>query len=143
MRKAMQKRYEEWERKHKQPKSSKQEKPSQEKQGFYDNRPHVIPSIAATAMLLGALAQWPYGYYQLLRWAVCGVAIFVAISAYRWQKLWAIWLFGFVAVLFNPLIPVHLSRDVWQPIDVICAILFIFAAVVLREPSKSTHMGNK
>ena len=109
--------------------------------GFLKSRPHFIPSLVAAAMLLGALAQWPYGYYQLLRWIVCGAAIFVAVSAYGWQKLWATWLFGFVAALFNPLVPVHLSRDAWQPIDVVCAILFIFAAAVVREPSKSTYIG--
>ncbi len=105
------------------------------------NRPHLIPSLIAALMLLGALADWPYAYYQLLRWVVCGAAIFVAVSTYGWQKLWATWLFGFVAVLFNPLAPIHLARDVWQPIDVLCAILFIFAAVALKEPSKSTHAG--
>ena len=104
--------------------------------GFLANRPHFIPSIVAAAMLFGALAQWPYGYYQLLRWVVCGVAIFVAVSTYGWKKLWATWLFGFVAILFNPLIPIHLSRDVWQPIDVVCSILFVFAAVGLKGPSK-------
>ena len=106
-----------------------------------EKRPHLIPSLFAALMLLGALADWPYGYYQLLRWVVCGVAIFVAISAYGWQKLWATWLFGFVAVLFNPLAPIHLSRAVWKPIDIICATLFLFAAAVFKEPSKSTHIA--
>jgi len=72
--------------------------------------PHLIPCIIAAIMLLGSLARWPYGYYQLLRFVVCGVSVYVAYVAYKWQKIWATWLFGIIAVLFNPIIPIHLSR---------------------------------
>ena len=70
-------------------------------QSTLDKRPHLIPAIIAAIMLLLALAPWPYGYYQLLRFVTCGVAVYVAFIAYRWQKMWAVWLFGFIAVLFN------------------------------------------
>jgi len=96
----------------------------------------MIPSLIAALMLLGALARWPYGYYQLLRWVTCGVAVYVAYTAYNWQKMWAVWLFGFVAVLFNPLIPIRLSREIWQPINVICALLFGASAVFLKKPAE-------
>ena len=102
-----------------------------------EKRPHLIPALIAALMLLGALAHWPYGYYQLLRFVVCGVSIYVAVVAYRWQKLWATWLFGCIAVLFNPLIPIHLSRELWQPIDVACAVLFIIVTMILKEPART------
>jgi len=85
-------------------------------------------------MLLLTLAPWPYGYYQLLRFVVCGAAVYVAVTAYKWQRTWVTWLFGFIAVLFNPLIPIHLSRDIWQPIDLISAILFLVAVLILKKP---------
>ena len=97
-------------------------------------RPHLIPALIAAALLLGALADLPYGYYQLLRFVVCGVGVYVAYAAYSWQKIWAVWVFGFVALLFNPLAPIRLSREIWQPIDVACAILFVVTTIVLREP---------
>lgn len=103
------------------------------------DRPHLILCIVAALMLLGSLAPWPYGYYQLLRFVVCGVSVYVAFVAYNWQKLWAIWLFGFVAVLFNPLLPIHLSRELWQPIDVICAVVFVFVGLILKKPAKDKH----
>ncbi len=96
-------------------------------------RPHLIPAIIAALMLLGALAPWPYGYYQLLRFVVCPVSGYVAFVAYKWQKLWATCLFGIVAVLFNPLIPVHLSRELWQPIDLICSFIFGISIFILKE----------
>jgi hypothetical protein len=99
-----------------------------------EKRPHLIPCIIAAIMLFLALASWPYGYYQLLRFVVCGVSVYVAFMAYNWHKMWATWLFGFIAVLFNPLIPVHLSRELWQPIDGICGVIFIAIAFILNAP---------
>ena len=98
-----------------------------------EKRPRLIPSIITATMLLLALAPWPYGYYQLLRFVVCGVSVYVSFMAYNWQKMWATWLFGFIAVLFNPLIPIHLPREIWQPIDIICAILFAGSAIILKN----------
>ncbi len=106
------------------------------KQNLSEKRPHLIPAIIAALMLLGALASWPYGYYQLLRFVVCGVSVYVAFMAYNWQKIWAVWLFGFIALLFNPLIVIHLSRELWQPIDFICAVLFTIVAFVLKKPEE-------
>ncbi|HUW19431.1 MAG TPA: DUF6804 family protein [Sedimentisphaerales bacterium] len=104
-------------------------------------RPHLIPALIAALMLVGALERWPYGYYQLLRLVVCGVGVFVAYMAYNWKKLWVTWVFGFVALLFNPLVPIHLSREIWQPIDLICAISFTVVAFVLKEPMKERKEG--
>ncbi len=98
-----------------------------------DKRPHLIPALITASMLLGTLAELPYGYYQLLRLVVCGVGVYVAFTAYSWQKMWAVRLFGFVALLFNPLIPIHLSKELWQPIDVICALLFLAIAFLLKK----------
>lgn len=98
-----------------------------------DKRPHLIPAIIAALVLLGALGQWPYGYYQLLRWVTCAASVWVAFLAYAWQKKWVTVLFGIIAVLFNPLIPIHLTRELWQPIDVICALLFVVVVIVLQK----------
>lgn len=99
-------------------------------------RPHLLPCIIAALMLFGALGDWPYGYYQLMRFVVCGISVYVSFIAYVWEKLWATWLFGVIAVLFNPLIPIHLSKEVWQPIDVLCAVIFIVIAFVLKSPKE-------
>lgn len=102
-------------------------------------RPHLIPSLIAAVMLLLALADLPYGYYQLLRFVTCCVSVYVAYTAYTWQKMWAMWLFGFVAVLFNPLAPIHFSRELWQYVDIICAVLFTVIAFILRKPAEEKH----
>jgi len=59
------------------------------------NRPYIIPLIIAAIMLLLALADWPYGYYRLLRLVVFGAGGYIAYIAYELKKMWAVWLFGF------------------------------------------------
>ena len=105
---------------------------------MFEKRPYLIPCIIAAIMLFLALAPWPYGYYQLLRLVVCGVAVYIALMSYNCRKVWATYLFGFIAVLFNPLYPIHLSRELWQPIDVICGVLFILIAIVIIAPETSS-----
>jgi hypothetical protein len=101
-----------------------------------NERPHLVPAAIAALMLFGALGYWPYGYYQLLRFVVCGISAYTAFMAYEWQRQWVVWLFGLIAVLFNPLIPILLPRELWQVIDVTCAFLFVAIVFALRKPNE-------
>ena len=97
---------------------------------------NVIPALIIAVMLLVAVADLPYGYYQLLRWATCGVAVFVAFQAYKVGKTWITWLFGLIAVLFNPIIPIHLTKEIWRPIDLVSAVIFGLSILLLSTPVK-------
>lgn len=103
-----------------------------------ERRPHLIPSVIAAAMLFISLGHLPYGYYTLLRLVVCGSATFVAFVGYSGSKIWAAWLFGFVAVLFNPFVKIHFHKDAWQVLDFICAILFIVSLFAVRLPTNKS-----
>ena len=92
----------------------------------FTSRPHLVPSVVSVLMLMLALLDWPYGYYILLRFIVCGSAVFIALLSYEAEKQWLMWIAIFAALLFNPFIRVHLDREVWAVIDVVCAILFLF-----------------
>jgi len=82
-----------------------------------------ILRLITIAMLFWALADNPFVYYQILRWLVCIVAGTLALQAYKQKNvLWA-WMLAIMVVLFNPIDPTVLSREVWQAIDVICGIL--------------------
>jgi len=94
--------------------------------------------ILAILFLLGALANNPYGYYQFLRWLILGVGGYSAYLAYNsGRKIWTV-IFGVIALLFNPIIPFYLSRNAWQPIDVIVAIIF-FVSLFFRFSYERTN----
>jgi len=95
------------------------------------NKPFRLSSIVwlcpAVALLI-ALAPLPYGYYTLLRIIVCGAAALIAYQHYEKEREVSFWvaLMAGVAILFNPIIPVHLNREIWAPIDIITAVIFFF-----------------
>ena len=101
---------------------------------FFTRRPHLAPSLIAAVFCLGAMGRWPYGYYILLRWVVCAAAVFVVVLAVLYKKQWIAWPFGVVAVAFNPLIPIHLTREVWRVADLVVAVGFVVAIPLLSKP---------
>lgn len=90
----------------------------------------------AAAVLVLALAPWPYGYYQLLRFGVTAVAAYGAYLAYDTGQQGWMWGLGGLAVLFNPIVPIAFEREVWAFLDVAAAVAFV--ASVRRLPSTTS-----
>ena len=91
----------------------------------------IIAKLVAAGVLLGALGRHPYGYYTLLRWVVCGVSAFAAFRATEFKKTGWAWALAIVALIFNPLVPVHLSRETWAFVDVTTAVLILVSVVAI------------
>ena len=87
--------------------------------------------LLAVAMLLIALFPLPYGYYTLVRWVVTAVSVWTLILIWSVPTSWRL-ILATVAILFNPLVPIHLSRTVWAPIDVVVAVLLAVSAFSAR-----------
>jgi hypothetical protein len=91
--------------------------------------------VFAASMLIGALAYHPYGYYVSLRWIVCAAAAYGIMLSVKATRRSTVWGFGIIAVLFNPFIPVHMTRGAWAPFNVGAAVFFLISLVTLRAPS--------
>jgi hypothetical protein len=78
------------------------------------------PQFVVSGMLLWALNPGnPYGYYTVLRWVCCSAFCFLTWLAFqRRQQGWA-WVLGTIAAIYNPLVPVHLTREIWSVINVV------------------------
>jgi hypothetical protein len=84
-----------------------------------------LARIIAAGLLFYALKRHAYDYYTLLRWVTFGVGLYSAIIAFKDEKTgWAA-ILGMLALLFNPLIPVHLKRETWAIIDVAAGVLLL------------------
>lgn len=79
--------------------------------------------------MLIAILPLPYTYYMGARWFVAGAAALLAWKEFEanrslhWGFLWA---FGGVVILFNPIVPVHLTKSIWAVIDLVAAGIFVF-----------------
>jgi hypothetical protein len=90
--------------------------------------------LIPVALLLIATARLPYGYYTLTRIVICAAAALFAYAGWNEGQVARSFsvLLGLVAILFNPIIPIHLSRNVWFYLDVAGAAVFAAHLIVVR-----------
>lgn len=92
--------------------------------------------VMAVLLLIAAIPAMPYAYYTLMRVVVCGISIYQATQFFSESKLgWALFFAAF-AVLFNPIIPVHLDRTTWAFINIGGALACFFATRYIPLKSK-------
>jgi hypothetical protein len=90
---------------------------------------HILPvCLASAALLLLAPLDWPYGYYQFLRITIAITAIWLACQVHESSQGYALVL-TLVAILYNPILPIYLDKDVWLPINLGTGIFYILFAV--------------
>lgn len=97
--------------------------------------PLPVVLIVAAMLAAGALPL-PYGYYTLLRIVAC-IAFAIAAFAHAGNNspIWP-WILGLLAVVFNPLIPIHLPKEAWIGIDLVAAALLLIQARMLKSSAR-------
>lgn len=83
--------------------------------------------IAIILIMLGAFGDFPYSYYQFLRWATAIASFYLAYSAYKNKKVGWVWIFAIIGILFNPIIPFYLDREAWQFFNLVVAIIYFIS----------------
>jgi outer membrane protein assembly factor BamB len=93
----------------------------------------LLPLIVTATMLFIAIASLPYQYYNALKIIVSVASIYAVILSHRYQKKLVILPFIITTILFNPLVPFSLTRNIWMIIDIICGVWFIISILVLKK----------
>lgn len=90
-------------------------------------------------MLLWAMnPENPYGYYVLLRWVCFGVFGFLAVHAIsRKLRGWG-WILGIMALVYNPIFPVHLTREIWSVVNIVT--IGIAVVSIFRLPKNDSSL---
>lgn len=107
------------------------------------NKAAKIVCILSAIVLVLAIPDWQYGYYEILRWLVFLSSIFVSYWYYSTEsgsKVVWILLFSVTAVLFNPIAPITLDKATWVVLDMVTAMLFVIALVSIWRRSS---LGSK
>lgn len=92
----------------------------------------VAVIYAAAAMLFLGAAPLPYGYYMLLRLVACGVFAFAAFIAFDRKHKVLPWVYGFMALVFNPIIKIHFPKEMWAVVDIASGILLLATAKAVK-----------
>ncbi len=98
--------------------------------------------LVPCGMLILALAPWPYAYYRLLRLVVCGCLAFLIYRIHDQEKSAWLIVLSAIAVLFNPLLAIHLTREIWSVLNVCAAALLAFHYYVRRKAFEKEQNNN-
>lgn len=93
----------------------------------------VITRILAGLMLIIAVFDLPYSYYQVLRIVICASSIFLCWYFVNAKIEWLGWLYIIPAILFNPVFPVYMDKSNWVVIDMIFGVFFLMSLVAINK----------
>ena len=93
-----------------------------------------LPQAIAGVMLVWALNPAnPYGYYILLRIVCCAICAYLALAAASTEKTNWTWTLGVFAVIYNPIIRIHLTREIWSVVNVITIVILAVSIAQLEK----------
>lgn len=80
-------------------------------------------------MLILCLADMPYGFYELVRFAATGTFVYLSYDYLKNKREGLGFLFAGLALLFQPFFKVALGRVLWNTIDIVVAVALIFLLI--------------
>ena len=83
------------------------------------------------------MADFPYGFYQLVRFIGSIGLGYLAFSAYKQENKVDLIVFGALALLFQPFAKITLGRELWNIIDVGAAIYLIISLFKAKPNTNS------
>ncbi|MCY3674966.1 MAG: hypothetical protein OXH65_09415 [Paracoccaceae bacterium] len=127
--------------------SKKKTKPGSQ---LIDLRHSPLVWFGPVLILVLATLPWPYGYYIFLRILIASTCALIVFYQWKHDDAISSWVFIFVGVgiLYNPFMPIHLTREIWIILNIITAGLFIGHYFMLKKlllsheetnPTKSSH----
>lgn len=95
--------------------------------------------IVLVVLLIGCLFKMPYTYYTLVRIAMCIGCWWIIYDWWVEKHPYFKTLLMSTIILFNPLLPIHLSRLTWSVIDIIIALTLLLSVIndIMRRPQWS------
>jgi len=97
-----------------------------------------ISRFIACGLLILAIADLPYGYYQFLRIVISIIAGINVLGELEKENKILFFFFALTLILFNPIIPIHLDKSSWTPIDLIAGIIFGVSALIYKDTEVNT-----
>lgn len=96
-----------------------------------------IIKITLAVLFFLCLADMPYGYYQLVRFAgLIGFAI-LAYQANEKSRQIEMIIYGGLALLFQPFFKIALGRELWNIVDVIVGIGLLISIFLKPKTNQS------
>ena len=88
----------------------------------------LIFLIPGFLLIAAPIISFPYGFYTFLRLSISISAGFIIyLRNKKIKKIDTISIiFAVIVILYNPIIPIHLTREIWMPINFISAVVYFY-----------------
>ena len=85
----------------------------------------LLTVAVAVFLVVAAEGRHAYGFYMVLRTVAMVGGVYWAVRMYHAGPRGWMWAFLAVALLLNPILPVRMHRQDWQPIDLALGLLLL------------------
>jgi hypothetical protein len=93
---------------------------------------NITTIISIAFLIIAMLEGLPYGFFQLLRLILFGSSAYLGWLSYVSKKFFWAWSFVIIGVVFNPIIPLYLGRDLWRIADLLVAVFLIISMFTFK-----------
>jgi len=95
----------------------------------------LIFLIPAIFLCIIPFFKFPYGIYTLLRIVITLSSAFIIYDNYKRTNNVnpTIVIFFTILIIFNPMFPIRLSKEMWLPIDLITAAIYFYHYIKIRK----------
>ena len=89
---------------------------------------HLL-TISIGLLFIAVIPIIPYPFYLLLRLIVSIACLYTYFKTKHiyYRKPWTRPALLIIGILFNPIVPVHMTRFLWLPVDIVCGIVLFKA----------------
>ena len=99
------------------------------------NIENIIKIVLAVLFFL-CLVDMPYSYFQLVRFVALLGFSYLAYQANQQEKTNEMFLYGGLALLFQPFFKIALGRELWNVVDVVVAIGLLWSLLQKNTDAK-------
>lgn len=89
--------------------------------------------VVLAILLFVCLLDMPYGYYQVVRWAVAVAFAYWAYVAYEAKQIPVMIFCIGIVLLFQPIAKIALGREVWNVVDVLLGVGLLGSVIKLKD----------
>lgn len=92
-------------------------------------------TIPAILLVLAPIFLFPYGFYTLLRLVISVTSAFIIFYSFKVSKgiNEISIIFSFILILYNPIFPVYLTREIWMPINFVTSGIYLYGLYKIKK----------
>ena len=89
------------------------------------------------AIIVPEFFKVPYAFYNIIRILSFFSLGYIAYYLFKQKEIFLLFFIGMFTILYNPLMPIYLSRPIWMVIDVLIIFTLIFTSYKLLKGKKT------